>query len=229
MPKLMITEEIRQNLGQAGLEEVAGNLWPNDCQTCGRPLGKEPPALWIEARPPITIATLNHSASRPPTWNDSGPLLVIAGHSTWMTQIALIPLKGPGGIREMPSFLLNPSLESVNLDHDQETGRWRVSPSSYFTRSGLRQPGPDTMLNVPLPNITISVTPAAVTLHTPDHQPSAYSTGTPNATAIATIRDAGGMLAVVTHALNPDQLGDIELNRAMKSPSTLIGWAPLHS
>lgn len=43
--QLKINEEIRQRLGEDGLRELTACMWAVDCQTCGRFLGDDLPAL----------------------------------------------------------------------------------------------------------------------------------------------------------------------------------------
>ena len=46
--KMLTSPGIEGRLGEDGVAEAAASLWPEDCQTCGRPLGPRPPALCID-------------------------------------------------------------------------------------------------------------------------------------------------------------------------------------
>ncbi len=63
---LVVCEVTRHRLGDEGLAEVAGCLWPVDCQTCGRFLGDAPPALFVDDLTVTAVASPHHQACRHP-------------------------------------------------------------------------------------------------------------------------------------------------------------------
>lgn len=69
--KLLLSPGIRERLGENGVDEVAVWLWPEDCQSCGEPLGQRPSALCIDDLQDFAWATLHHERCRALVWNDS--------------------------------------------------------------------------------------------------------------------------------------------------------------
>lgn len=58
--KMLTSPDIEGRLGEDGVAETAASLWPEDCQTCGRPLGPRPPALCVDDLGSFVMATLHH-------------------------------------------------------------------------------------------------------------------------------------------------------------------------
>jgi hypothetical protein len=58
----------RSELGRSGLEELSRNLWVGRCQTCGRELGREPPAAVLVDSGASVTASLHHGACQSPRW-----------------------------------------------------------------------------------------------------------------------------------------------------------------
>jgi hypothetical protein len=48
LTSVLLSEETQRRLGEKGLDELAGCIWPMDCQTCGTMLGDDPPALCVD-------------------------------------------------------------------------------------------------------------------------------------------------------------------------------------
>ncbi|MCQ8772089.1 hypothetical protein [Streptomyces telluris] len=65
MTELYIAGEIKSRLPEKARQEVAFNLHKRDCQTCGKPLGSQPPALAIDDCGPFLSATLHPHSCRP--------------------------------------------------------------------------------------------------------------------------------------------------------------------
>ncbi len=63
---VLISPDTRANLGPAGVAELTASLWPVDCQTCGRPLGAQPPALAVDDVTAFAWASLHHQRCRAP-------------------------------------------------------------------------------------------------------------------------------------------------------------------
>ncbi|TDD79220.1 hypothetical protein E1293_24015 [Actinomadura darangshiensis] len=69
--KFRIDPETQKRLGSQVLADLRANLWPVDCQTCGRPLGRwGKPSLEVRAQDGIATASLHHQRCRPPAWSD---------------------------------------------------------------------------------------------------------------------------------------------------------------
>ena len=64
LAEVLVDTTTQEKLGNDGLEEVCGCLWAVDCQTCGKPLGAEPPALWIDDGGEYIEASLHHARCR---------------------------------------------------------------------------------------------------------------------------------------------------------------------
>ena len=72
--EVLISGEIKDHLGDSGVTEVTGWLWAVDCQTCGRPLGSDPPALCVD--------DMVHSPRHPCTTRNAGLRNGAKGHSS---------------------------------------------------------------------------------------------------------------------------------------------------
>ena len=91
---LWVSELTRQRLGDDGLAELAACLWPVDCQSCGRLLGDDPPAVCVDDLAGIAIASLHHPRCRLPGWNES--MVVVAGSGQYTTFVArMVLLRSP--------------------------------------------------------------------------------------------------------------------------------------
>ncbi|MCI3928451.1 hypothetical protein [Streptomyces sp. AN091965] len=120
------------SLGPAVIAELKAQLWPVDCQSCGRPLGRwTAAALEVAAQDAVAAAALHHPRCRRPGWQDrpigtstERPLL------SWRAGCTLLP---PGGV---PTFLVNPSYECALLRRTRDGG-WRVATLDPFVSLGL--------------------------------------------------------------------------------------------
>ena len=138
VPAFKANPETRARLGRIGLEAVSRNLWAADCQTCGSPLGLDSPSLIVLDYLVAVDASLHHPECRQPEWSQtavvsSQPLL------TFTTRMMLIPSMMGGRRVDRPTFLVNPSLESVTLWRDS-SGGYRVATVDYYAEFGLVAP-----------------------------------------------------------------------------------------
>ncbi|MFI1241442.1 hypothetical protein [Nocardia salmonicida] len=139
-------KEIKDRFGVDALRQIAANLWPRDCQTCGRPFGDEVPALVVNDIAVLVAASLHHTRCQAPGWNEGLVGITTQFHLSHNTQTALIPTEVDGRPDPMPAALLNPSLEQVILRKEPQ---WSVATVSQFRdQCGLtgidgRQPVPD--------------------------------------------------------------------------------------
>ena len=101
-----------QMLGASGLGELAAQLWPVDCQTCGRGLAPTRPSLYVCDLGPLAFASLHHPGCQPPEWATS-PQLSSGQHLSWTAQTFLLPAMAGERRDDRPVFLVNPSLEQV--------------------------------------------------------------------------------------------------------------------
>src|SRR5208282_1540727 len=132
---VLISPDTRANLGPGGVAELTASLWPVDCQTCGRPLGSQPPALAVDDVTAFAWASLHHKQCRVPGWN-SGPVITqTAAGVSHRSRLVMMPTqKSPRAAEPdgaMPMMVVNPGMESVTLRRDR--GRWRPQFHSVFT------------------------------------------------------------------------------------------------
>ena len=65
LAELWCDQKTRDKLGDAGLAEVTAGLWAADCQTCGRALGGEPPALCVDELSGNSVNSSDRGSWRP--------------------------------------------------------------------------------------------------------------------------------------------------------------------
>ncbi|QDQ09722.1 hypothetical protein [Streptomyces spectabilis] len=119
-------------LGPRVIDDLKAGLWPVDCQSCGRPLGRwTAAALEVAADDDFATASLHHPRCRRPAWQDGPP--GASGERpllSWRAGCTLLPPSG------LPIFLVNPSYECALLRRADDTG-WRVATLEPFVRLGL--------------------------------------------------------------------------------------------
>lgn len=153
LPEVQCDQKTRDILGDDGIAEVTGSLWAGDCQSCGRPLGGEPPALCVDDAVTYATASLHHSRCRPAAWND-GSVIYLAGGAnlSWTSLSFMLPAMAGRKADPRPAMLLNPGLEMIFLE--PSGGGWRTGYAKWFTKSGMVPPGRRLRLQRPLPGLT---------------------------------------------------------------------------
>lgn len=138
LEELQVAEAVRTKLGARRLAEVAANLWPVDCQSCGRALD-ERPALGVDDMMVTGSASLHHTACRPSDWNDSGMITRPGG--ALLSHVAKVLPPADRTRRGTPALLLvNPGLEEIRLLPEGES--WRVATvEAYCQTHGLAVAG----------------------------------------------------------------------------------------
>lgn len=224
---LVVSEMTRLMLGDDGLAALAECLWPVDCQSCGRFLGDDPPAVVVDDLNGVVVASLHHQRCRVPEWNDS--MLVVAGsgqYTTFVARMMLLPTTTSDGTKAAyPLMLVNPGLECVGLQRTQ--GGWQVGHSHWLARAGLVRPGPLLGLGAPVDGLVARAADSsvAVVLQVPPF--TAYEVPA-DERILDRARALGGVLVAVTPTLNPGKLDFCDLLEALADPRTLAGWAALH-
>jgi hypothetical protein len=143
-------QKTRDKLGKDGLAEVRARLWARDCQTCGRPLGKETPSLCIDDAGDWAAASLHHPDCRTAIWNDSTVLSAPGNpHLSWTSVSFTFPARRGGEADPRPSVLVNPGLEMIFLE--PRRGTWRTVYAAPFLSVGLVQLGRELRIDDPLP------------------------------------------------------------------------------
>jgi ATP-dependent Clp protease, protease subunit len=125
LSKLKVDPVTRSRLGRTVLADVRARLWAIDCQTCGQPLHRDPPALVVDHDDGLATATLHHPHCRAPEWCEgTRPVTPTwrAAAFRWM----------PAGT---PVFVVNPSCEATRL---RWTGtNWVAADLDPFTAAGM--------------------------------------------------------------------------------------------
>jgi hypothetical protein len=130
----------QSELGRSGLEELSRNLWPGRCQTCGRELGTEPPAVVMVDEGLSVTASLHHAPCQRPRWTRIG-VDPTARHLTISTRLVSVPYGDPARDPFLPTLLVNPGLEQVTLVRT-DSGRYRATTVEDYRPLGLRPPEP---------------------------------------------------------------------------------------
>lgn len=189
-------------LGEGGLAAVAAWLWPGDCQTCGRPLGGQPPALCIDDSATFAAASLHHQRCRRAAWNDDSVIFLAGGapNLTWRSLSFGLPLTVGGEASTMAVLLVNPGLEMIFLEPEGET--WRPVYGVPFDAIGLAPPGRKLRVERPVRELAAWASPdlISVTVKAPP-EPIYEANASPDVVACA--RERGGVLLMITHAMNP--------------------------
>lgn len=231
--KMLISADTRDKLGgPEGVAAVDACLWAADCQTCGRPLGQDPPALCVDDLSEFAYASVHHPACRAPGWNDSSS---IAGTSrplvSHRTRLVMLPMSaGDGGERDlMPVMVINPALESVFLAPGQD-GRWRPGPAGTFAALGLVPPGSELKLHQPVSGAYAELTGGGVviTLTMAPFDSYACDLTSGDASFRREITGQGGILMAITQAVDPASPGlASQFKRALRQRNLLCGWIAL--
>jgi hypothetical protein len=205
---------------------VLACLWPEDCQSCGQSLGSEPPALLVDDLGVLTRASLHHGGCRAPTWNDSSLITTSSvGLVTWRTVVLVLPFQAGGEEIRAAGLLVNPGLEEVWLVRDRDV--WHPSLDPGFAAAGLSSPAAGIPIGLPAAGVTGRLAHGCLGAAITGRAETYETWAEPEIGAHA--RRDGGFLLIVTHAVHPAQLTPEGLDRALASPVTLAGWAPLDS
>jgi hypothetical protein len=231
VPKIICDRKTRDKLDEDGLAEVRAQLYAVDCQTCGRPLGTGAPALVVNEMDRWAVAELHHRGCRAPEWNDGAVIGSAGATITWCAESALFPVPTTSGVRASCAMLIvNPSLEVLWLY--PEARGWRPGYHAVFSDAGVAlSPGPVLVLrdNV-APGVTARIGDAeiAAVLSQPAPEDEYSAAAAPETVAAAR---AHGFLLVVTHALDPSDLGSasgragvLQVLDAIQHGRAMIGW-----
>ena len=228
LPEVLCDEKTRDKLGEDGLAAVTGRLWAGDCQTCGRPLGSEPPALCVDDAGEWATAALHHPSCRPPAWNDGSTVFATGGaHLSWTTLSFMLPTTSGRKPEPRPAMLLNPGLEMIFLEPRQ--GTWRQGYHRQFTSLGMLPPGRKLRFDRPLHGVSAWVANdlISVTVHFPLEAIYEANAATDVVTSVRKLR---GLLLMVTHALDPAHLyatpdqAWANLRQLLQSGQVICGW-----
>jgi hypothetical protein len=226
LSELLCDRTTETRLGEAGLALVRASLWPEDCQTCGYPLGAGTPVLHIDDFGESVWASLHHRACRQPRWNDDTAVEVSAGpRISWSARALTFPTRDNGATIEYPVLLVNPGLETIMLEGGD--GDWHPELGAHLRAAGLVPPGLDLRLEQPVGGavahvgrgeITVTITtPPSFTYQAPAH-----------ADTLARARELGGILLILTHSVHPGQLTPGSFKQdvvtVLRPGQALAGW-----
>ncbi|MGI5122741.1 hypothetical protein ACQEU5_24810 [Marinactinospora thermotolerans] len=226
--ELKLTEKIVDKLGEEGVRRVTAYLWARDCQTCGKALGSKPPALYVIDMHNYAFVELNHEKCRAPDWNDSG---LVTGkssshaHLTYEASSAILPFSHNGSVDLRPALLVNPGLEAVMIQLDDQ-GNWQVELGSYFEHAGLRPVGQIPM-NSPVEGVSATLTrfQIEVALRNPPFSIYSAPLGGPSGAKIYTQhKNKQGVLLLVSHAFDLANPTPKHISAVIASGRLRGGW-----
>lgn len=195
----------RSILGKHGLEELSRNLWPGHCQTCGFPLGTEPPAVVIVDEEVSITANLHHRRCQHPRWTKVDPPPSRRHLSTTVAFLG-IPFGDPARAPFSPTLLANPGLEEVTLARDRD-GQYRATTVAAYRPWGLLPPGA-TLARADPDAVCCWMTETALVARCgPMHW---YVSPAPDEQTADAIRRRGDIVVAVSTALDPAQLRNPE-------------------
>jgi hypothetical protein len=227
--QMLLSPDIQDKLGRDGLAELAASLWPVDCQTCGRPLGPAPPALCVDDFGVFAGASLHHKQCRTPEWNQgviTGPGGAFVSHRS---RLVMLPLSGGTSQDNLPTMLVNPSLESVFI-HPAD-GTWRPQLPLEFAQAGMVPPGPQLRLFQPIAGVTARLTTNAITVTMPPPAISDVYECELTESDTSFYREVSSKRGIMLAATNAADPGSDDAARqlfdAMRADRVLCGWVAL--
>lgn len=222
-----------ERLGPVGLDELAANLWPHECQTCGNPLAGARPTVYVKAFEDIATATLHHLDCRSAGWDDnpqpsSDPA---AATVNFVARPVLVPtvVERSGAEVWRPFLLVNPGLEQVILAVKDDG--WRVATTNYYAQYGLGSGGEIMRVDMSVPNAIATLDDEdVVTVWLGDLR--AGWAGECHPATAAAIREMNGVALGVSTAFHPAH--DVEdlirdFADAISIGQVAGGWVPLTS
>lgn len=229
---MICDRKTHDKLGEDGLAEVRAQLYAVDCQTCGRPLGTGAPALVVDEMNEWAVAALHHRGCRAAEWNNGAAIRSSAGATvSWCAESALFPVPTTSGGRARCAMLIvNPSLEVLYLY--PRPGGWRPGYHAAFNDAGLApSSGALVLTGRDAPGVTARIGDAEIAAAFRQPAPEAAYSAPAAPETVAAAR-AYGFLLVLTHALDPSDLGSMDgrtglqqVLDAIKHERAITGWA----
>jgi hypothetical protein len=231
--RVLIGNDIKEELGEAGLDQVMASLYAADCQTCGRSLGSAPSTLYVDDFDSHALASLHHAVCRTSRWNRaaSGVLIVrytSAPTRTWSSRTFGFPITGTDGVaRLFPMVLVNPSLESVSLERNAH-GKWRVRLARWFRDAGMVPPD-GLRIGAPIDGATACFENGNIVIEMIDHSAnyklSTSSWADTENVWVEKVHELVGLIFAVTHAVNPAAVATAhDLQPIFVEDRSLMGW-----
>jgi hypothetical protein len=222
-----VDAKIRKQLGEQGLQLVLSSLWAVDCQTCGRPLHGDVPALAIEDAISFFTASLHHPRCRRSQWNDKGALRYSGqAHLSYTCISFILPMKVDGIAAPRAAFVVNPGLEMLFLERGPDG--WALQHEAPFTMAGLSSTASAPLqIDKPVSGALARLHGDEVTVSFSTPPMSTYTTRVVADTR-ALIEQHRGILLFATHAVNPPEARDLShLRGVLTGDRTIGGWVGL--
>ncbi|MGV9668409.1 hypothetical protein [Nocardia niigatensis] len=220
----VVDESIESRLDSDTLHAIGRNVWPVDCQSCGRALGAEPPALVVfDIGGIVAGANLHHQRCHRPEWNDHGGSFILGNFLSYRTFFCGIVGESRGGPKPLPFGFVNPSLEQVLL-RDNGSG-WEIGTMSHY-RDFLGLTG--LALNKPIQTAHATLAPDGTVRVVLEQTGEGWEFSTTSET-LPLVRQLRGIALGVTTAYIPDQefAGGPGFVEALNSGNIALGWIPL--
>jgi hypothetical protein len=228
-PVPRVNADIQLRLGDAALERILRSLHPVDCQICGAPLGDRRSSLVVVQLGPVDAeALLAHTQCSPPGWRIDGLEWTdpAEAYGSWHAHVALVAVaKTPDGEAPdlMPAFVLNPGLESVHLHCSG--GEWRPNLASVAAAWGLSADlSVEPVGAVAAEGVRLDVDGRRILLSAATEPGGAVWADTEDDGFWASVEVRGGLLLVVTYAVDPHGLTDADFSRIREPGEALAGW-----
>lgn len=220
----VVDEQTATNLGCEGLAELALNLWPKDCQTCGWELGQTRPTVQVLDFIAFVSASLHHARCQPAEWSTRPVLSSSQPLLSYTTRSLLLPAEANGHRDDRPVILVNPSLEKVNLSpHD---GRWTVNTVSHYRQVGLRSPFQDFVVDAPIPDIVAALEGDELTV-TLDNTGQTWGNQLVGPIC-QRVRELGGITLAISTAADPHRVQTVgQFVALMQTGQVAMGWVAL--
>jgi hypothetical protein len=220
-----IDDRIKTVLGESTVQDLTRHLTAVDCQTCGRPIGRDQAALEAYAMgPKHAMAAVHHRTCRSSGWVDTGPIRLGSGQNlSYRTFTFEMPFREGDVSTWRPTVLLHPSVELALLDRD-ESGVWRIATRASWTSLGLEQVG-RIVMDRPVSVAVATLGPNSVTLTTGPVGDYVARVRPETAQAIDRV---GGLLLWVSTGFDPNDMQNQEkLRNVLAAREAVGGWIAL--
>jgi hypothetical protein len=228
-PAPRVNADLQVRLGDAALEWILRSLHPVDCQLCGSPLGEKRAALVVvQLGPANAEALLVHTRCSPPGWRIDGLEWTdpAEAYGSWHAHVALVAVaEAPDGEAPdlMPALVLNPGLESISLH--RSGGEWRPNLASVAAPWGLSADlSVEPVGAAAAEGVRLDVDGRRILLTAAAEPWRTVWADTEDDGFWASVEVSGGLLLVVTYAVDPHGLTDADFSRIREPGEALAGW-----
>jgi tetratricopeptide (TPR) repeat protein len=226
--RVVIGNDIQEELDEVGLAQVKASLYPVDCQTCGLPIGSAQAVLHVDDFGAHADAALHHSGCKASEWNrasSAGVLIIRDTFSEACLSWTCLPLLLPINAGYLPMLLVNPGLEAIQLGRNPSR-QWRVQMETQYRNSGLTQ---NLLVGEPIEGATARIANGHlfVKMRTAPFQTYGCELSDQHE---AEVQKRGGLIFAVTHAVNPADVSAVhDLEPVFAGDRSLIGWVGIET